>query len=60
MKKNLIFKALIGIMFMLILVIGGQIISKQNEKIDKMYEKIERQETLIMSYGIMLENDAKR
>ena len=60
MKKNLIFKALIGIMFMIILVIGGQIISKQNEKIDKMYEKIERQETLIMSYGIMLENDAKR
>lgn len=60
MKKNLIFKALIGIMFMLILVIGGQIINKQNEKIDKMYEKIERQETLIMSYGIMLENDAKR
>lgn len=60
MKKNLIFKALIGIMFMLILVIGGQIISKQNEKINKMYEKIERQETLIMSYGIMLENDAKR
>lgn len=60
MKKNLIFKALIGIMFMLILVIGSQIINKQNEKIDKMYEKIERQETLIMSYGIMLENDAKR
>lgn len=60
MKKNLIIKALIGIMFMIILVIGGQIISKQNEKIDKMYEKIERQETLIMSYGIMLENDAKR
>lgn len=60
MKKNLIFKALIGIMFMIILVIGGQIISKQNEKINKMYEKIERQETLIMSYGIMLENDAKR
>lgn len=60
MKKNLIFKALVGILFMIMMVIGGQIIHNQNEKINDLYAKIERQQSTIMSMESNMVNANKR
>lgn len=60
MKKNLIFKALTGILFVIMMAIGGQIIHKQNEKINELYEQIERQQSIIMSMESNVINANKR
>lgn len=60
MKKNLIFKALVGILFVIMMVIGGQIIHKQNEKINELYEQIERQQSTIMTMESNMVNANKR